>query len=100
MNILPSDITTRAERNGRLAVWVSERLLVSVCDGLTNTYLRQKARYEYLKTVPANRRHQDIMPDTEAAWRFGKFGGQFFYDLDRIPDKAPAAGTQSKLELL
>lgn len=89
MNIFPSDITTRAERNGRLAVWVSERLLVSVCDGLTDGYLR-KSRVFYMKTVPARRRQQDIMPDTEAAWRFAKFNGQFFYDLDRIPDKAPA----------
>lgn len=90
MNIQPSDILVRAVRSGQQTVWVSERLLVSVCDGLTNSYLRQKARYEYLKTVPTHRRKQDIMPDTEASWRFGKFGGQFYYDLERIPDKAPA----------
>ena len=90
MHILPSDIMTRAERNGRQVVWVSERLLVSVCDGLTEVTLRTTFRKRYVKTVPANRRKQDIMPDTESSWRFAKFGGSFYYDLDRIPDKAPA----------
>lgn len=89
MQLLPSDITTRADRNGQQTVWVSERLLVSHCDGLTELYLRKKARYAYAKTVPSNRRHQLIMPDTGAAWRYAKIKGAWYYDLDRIPDLAP-----------
>lgn len=89
MQLLPSDITTRADRNGQQTVWVSERLLVSLCDGLTEDYLWKKGRPAYAKTVPSNRRKQKVMPDTGAAWRFAKIDGAWYYDLDRIPDRAP-----------
>lgn len=90
MNLIPSDIVTRAARNGVQNVWVSERLLVSVLDGLTSSYLWKKARPEFIKTVPNSRKDQDILPDTKSAWRFAKFDGKFYYDFDRIPDKAPS----------
>lgn len=90
MILLPTDIETRRERNGRQTVWVAERLLVAKCNGLNESYLWKKARPEYAKSVPAHRRTQDIMPDTGEAWRFARMNGGWYYDLERIPDKAPA----------
>ncbi len=89
MNFIKGDIIVRADRNGKETTWVSERILISICDGLTEDYLRKKCRYLYLKTVPVNRREQSIMPDTENYWRFANMNG-WYYDIDRVPDTAPA----------
>ncbi len=90
MQLLPTDVVQRASRNESETIWVSERLIVALCDGLDETRLRRHCRHEYSKTVPQHRRKQDIMPDTGAAWRFAKIKGAWYYDLKSIPDKAPA----------
>jgi hypothetical protein len=88
MMFLVNDILVRGRKNNE-TVWVSERLLISVLDGLTESYLRvSKTRYK--KTVPANRQKQDILPNTGNAWRFAKISGAWYYDLEWIPDVAPA----------
>jgi hypothetical protein len=94
--IVPNDIVLRKARNGKATLWVAERLLVSVCEGLSTTYLEKRARPIFRESVPAKRRDQDIMPDTNEAWRFARMNGQWYYDYDRIPDRAPTK-YQSKL---
>lgn len=95
MTFIKNDIIIRS-RKGNDTVWVSERLLISVCDGLTEHYLRTKPRYRFLKTVPPSRQKQDILPDTGNPWRYAKIEGKWYYDLERIPD-VPPANYRSKL---
>lgn len=88
MMFLVNDILVRGRKNNE-TVWVSERLLISVL-GIDETYFRRKARNRFIKTVPKSRQDRDIMPDTGASWRFAKINGAWYYDLDWIPDVAPA----------
>lgn len=89
MLILPYDIIERSDRSGE-STWVSERLLLGLCEGLTENYLRQFCRPHYASQVPKRHREQQIMPKVAASWRWARLDGRFYYDLDTIPDKAPA----------
>jgi len=77
----------RRERNGSTTVWVREDLLLSVCEGLSETELRKHCRYEYTQTVPKERRSQDMMPDTGAQWRYWKLGKTWYYAHNRVGKK-------------
>lgn len=81
-----NDIWTRRERSGRIALWLSERLVREYCNA-TESYLRWNARRGFRDSVPAHRRKQDILPDTGASWRYARQEGQFYYDYDRLPDE-------------
>lgn len=84
-----SDIVVRTDRKDRETVWVSERILLIVCGGLTDNYLR-KVRSVYFQTVSPTRRNQKFLPDTETSWRYAQLPEGHYYDYERIPDKAPA----------
>ncbi|WP_298062044.1 hypothetical protein [uncultured Rikenella sp.] len=91
--ILPNDILIRATSEGA-TLWVSQRLVVECC-GVAESYLAQKCRYAYKQSLPASWRKvaeggDFLLGDTGKSWRWGRKGGQYYYDYDRIPDRAPA----------
>lgn len=96
--ILPSDIILRTTSDG-VTVWVSQRLVMECC-GISDLYSR-KIRAIYKQSLPASwQKTADaadfLLGDTGKAWRWGRRAGQYYYDYDRIPDRAPA-GYRSKL---
>lgn len=91
MHIESNDVLNLADRNGLPIVWISERLLLMHCDGLTPEYLRTHGRDRYTQTVPKHRREQDKMPAIDGqSWRWWKREGQFYYDYATIPNRKPA----------
>lgn len=78
MKLLPSDIITRKEQ-GQDVIWISERLIEA-----SATYHR-KVRSQY-----NGKRQGDTTTDTGKSWRWAKFNGQYYYDYNRIPDRAPS----------
>ncbi len=92
--ILPNDILIRATADGP-TVWVSQRMVCEVC-GINTEYLRKFARVEYKFSLPAS--WQKVAEQEEfflgdkpnKAWRWGRKGGQYYYDIDHIPNRQPA----------
>ena len=78
------DIIERRERDGRKAVWIIQSCILTIC-GITENYLRMKARRKFLKSVRNHQRKQLILPDTGASYRYAKFHKDFYYDYDRLP---------------
>lgn len=103
--ILPNDIILRTTSDG-VTVWVSQRLVMECC-GTVDEYLRL-SRTRYKQTLPASwQKAADaadfLLGDTGKAWRWGRRAGQYYYDYDRIPDRAPAlyrSALPSKAELV
>lgn len=89
MQVLPDDIILRSDRSGT-TTWVSERVLLGYCEGLSEDTLRETMRKRYTQQVPKRYRSQQVMPRVEGSWRWARLNGRFYYDLDTIPDKAPA----------
>lgn len=91
--ILPNDILIRATSDGQ-TVWVSQRMVCEV-GGVDEEYLRRKSRYEYLQSLRASWQtvtSQDeffLGDNPSKSWRWGRKGGQYYYDYDRIPDRKP-----------
>lgn len=90
--ILPNDIIKRTTSDG-VTVWVSQRLIMECC-GIVDEYLRL-SRTRYKQSLPASwQKAADaadfLLGDTGKAWRWGRRAGQYYYDYDRIPDRAPA----------
>jgi hypothetical protein len=79
-------ITTKERGKDKATTWVSEEYLLKVLEGLTEEYLRTKARFRYKETLPKNTLLNGVLPDTGAYWRYSKFHGKIYYDCDRIPD--------------
>lgn len=105
--ILPNDILRRETSDGT-TVWVSQRLVMECC-GLTDSYLRQAARDRYKQSLPAS--WQKVAEQDEfflgkrpgKSWRWGRKGGQYYYDIDTIPNRRPTCYRDrlpSKEELL
>lgn len=88
MDIQPQDIFIQKERNNR-TLWVSHDMLLRVCTGLSDGYLR-KERTKYKKSIAPSFHDRNILPDSGKAWRFAKIEGSFFYCYNNIPDKAPS----------
>ena len=88
MNLQPTDILIR-QANGSESLWISQRLVTSICE-VDETYLKI-ARSRYKKTVRACdlAKAKDFMPDSGKSWRFAKQSGQFYYCITNIPNKAP-----------
>ncbi len=93
--IQPTDILIRKD-GGQETTWISDRLLNELFN--ISTYLRTKGRFTFNQSVPAAKRNQNIKPDTGKSWRWAKIEGQYYYDYNRIPDRAPAC-YQSNLPL-
>ena len=90
--ILPNDILLRATSEG-ITLWVSQRLVVECC-GVADEYI-WKIRTLYRKSLPASwqavaKNAEFWLGDSGKSWRWGRRGGQYYYDYDRIPDRAPA----------
>ncbi len=68
--------------------WISEDVLKRYL-GIDQSYLKSEARYKYRKTLPPSQRDLSVLPDTGKSWRYAKFFDKFYYDLNRIPDRAP-----------
>ncbi|MGL6082886.1 MAG: hypothetical protein ACRC4N_10645 [Gammaproteobacteria bacterium] len=52
-------------------------------------YLDVCARAKYKSLVPPSQRNNEVLPDVGASWRWGKIEGRFYYDYNRIPNRAP-----------
>jgi tetratricopeptide (TPR) repeat protein len=90
MLVQSTDVIIHHTKDGSRETWVSERVLMSFCHHLTFGYLKSFARYEYLKHVPPNRRHQSKLPLVKnASWRYWKRDGTYYYDVATIPNQAP-----------
>ncbi len=91
--ILPNDILLR-ETPGGTTVWVSQRLVVEVC-GVSERDLKNSHRVRYKRSLAASWRKvseqsEFFLGDNPGkSWRWGRQGGQYYYDLDRIPNRAP-----------
>lgn len=91
--ILPNDILIRATSDGQ-TVWVSQRMVCEAC-GVKTDYLRTFARAEYKSSLPPSWRKVADQGDfflgdkPGKAWRWGRKGGQYYYDLDHIPNRQP-----------
>lgn len=90
--ILPNDILIRDTSDGP-TVWVSQRLVVECC-GVSEEYIR-KIRVLYKHSLPAS--WQKVSEQDEfflgykagKSWRWGRRGGQYYYDIDTIPNRRP-----------
>lgn len=74
-------------------IWLSQRLIVECC-GISEAYLRTKTRPQYKQSLPTSWSHlaersDFFFGDSGKSWRWGRKAGQFYYDYDRIPDRAP-----------
>ena len=90
--LLPNDILIRTTSEGA-TLWVSQRLVVECC-GVADEYM-WLVRSRYKQSLPASWRKvagggEFLLGDTGKAWRWGRKSGQYYYDYDRIPDRAPA----------
>lgn len=90
--IRPNDILIRKTSDGT-TVWVSQRLVVETCE-LTEEYL-WVIRGRYKSSLPASWRKvaeqgDFFLGDTGKSWRWGRKGGQYYYDVDRIPNRKPS----------
>lgn len=91
--ILPNDILLRTTSEG-VTLWVSQRLVVERC-GVSEDILRTTARKRYKQSLPASWQKvagnaEFWLGDTGKSWRWGRRGGQYYYDYARIPDRAPS----------
>ena len=90
--ILPNDILIRATSDGQ-TVWVSQRMVCEVC-GVDAEYLKV-SRIRYKSSLPPS--WQKVADQSEfflgdkpgKAWRWGRKGGQYYYDYDHIPNRKP-----------
>lgn len=91
--LLPNDILVRETTDGA-TVWVSQRLVMEVCE-ISELYIR-KLRVLYKHSLPAS--WQAVAAQEEfflraklgKSWRWGRKGGQYYYDIDTIPNRKPA----------
>lgn len=86
MNLQPNDIILKNTKTGE-AVWLSQRLVQEVC-GVDDEYF-WLARNRYKKSVQACYHHLSFLPDSGKGWRWAKTQQGFYYDLRRIPNRAP-----------
>lgn len=92
--INPNDILIR-KKSGGTTVWLSQQLVVRSCGVDPDGYLRRKCRYGYLKSLPPSWKAVADQPEfflgaiSGKSWRWGRQNGQFYYDLDTIPNRAP-----------
>ncbi len=90
--ILPNDILIRATPDGQ-TVWVSQRMVCEACE-LTDEYM-WVTQTRYKSSLPPSWRK--VADQTEfflgdkpgKAWRWGRKGGQYYYDYDHIPNRKP-----------
>lgn len=87
MQLLPNDIIIRNYKDGE-TLWLSQRLVMQVC-GVSDMYLKDRARRLFKKSIQKGYKYGDFLPNTGSAWRWGKVNGTFYYDYDCLPDRKP-----------
>ena len=87
MNFKQGDIITR-NTGDTPTVWLSQRLVMDVT-GISEIHLRTVCRDRYKNSVQKCYHHHNILPDTGKGWRWAKMDAGFYYDLSRIPNRAP-----------
>ena len=90
--ILPNDILIRATSDGQ-TVWVSQRMVCEVCEIPEETLRKGVKRYKS-SLSPSWQKVADqseffLGKKEGKAWRWGRKGGQYYYDLDHIPNRQP-----------
>lgn len=91
--ILPNDILIRATSDGQ-TVWVSQRMVCEAC-GVSEETLADTMRKRYKSSLPPSWRKVADQSDfflgdkPGKAWRWGRKGGQYYYDIDHIPNRKP-----------
>ncbi len=91
--IVPNDILVRETSDG-VTVWVSQRLVMDRCE-IDDEYLRV-IRVRYKQSLPASWQAVTSQPDfflgakPGKSWRWGRKDGQYYYDIDTIPNRKPA----------
>jgi hypothetical protein len=89
MKFQGGDILVRKIKNSDIpTIWISQRLIMSVCD-ISDELFRVTIRRRYKSSVRPCHRHHNILPDTGKSWRWAKMKGEFYYDLNRIPNRKP-----------
>lgn len=91
--ILPNDILIRETSDGP-TVWVSQRMVVEKC-GVNKNSLDTQLRLRYKKSLPSS--WQKVADRSEfflgsvpgKSWRWGRKNGQYYYDIDTIPNRKP-----------
>lgn len=86
MQIQQGDILVKTY-NGEQTYWLSERLVVDVCE-VSESYLRF-VRKKYKDNVSPAKKNKEFLPDTGKAWRYAKTKNGFYYCYDNIPDRKP-----------
>lgn len=69
-------------------IWLQEGYLCEQA-GVSDGYLRKRARTLFFDSVPASCRNRSLLPATGMSWRFTQIDGTYYYDYDAVPDKAP-----------
>lgn len=92
--INPNHIIVRRSNEHEPTLWLSQTLLIQllgVDEHSFATYLRVKARPQFIKDVLPCHRNKEFLPQSQnnRAYRWGKNNGEFFYEYDSIPNKAP-----------
>lgn len=88
MQIITGDIVVQEDKIGK-SIWLSERLVLQVCSGISEDYLRCKKRPEYRHSLPPSHRTRPILPDSGKAWRWARKNNTFYYAYANIPDRKP-----------
>ena len=91
--LLPNDILIRETTDGT-TVWVSQRLVMERCE--IDSEVLRNGRVRYKQSLPAS--WQAVAAQEEfflgakpgKSWRWGRKGGQYYYDIDTIPNRKPA----------
>jgi len=82
MDFQKGDIVTKSKTH-----WLSERIVSDNCN-LSESYL-QNIRFKYKNSVQPCHRHHNILPATGKSWRWAKIKGEFYYDIEYIPNRKP-----------
>ncbi|CAA0144817.1 putative transposase IS3 family [Tenacibaculum maritimum] len=72
---------------GQDIFWLSERLVVEVCN-IDSSWL-SVVRDRYKKSVSDRFKNNEFLPDTGKSWRWAKTRNGFYYCYDNIPDRKP-----------
>lgn len=89
----PNDILIRKTSDGE-TIWLSQRLIMELC-GVSDKHLKDVGRVRYKQSLPKSwasmaEKAEFYLGDSGRSWRWGRKAGQYYYDYDRIPDRAPA----------
>ena len=92
--LLPNDILIYETSDGP-TVWASQRLIIERCE-VSEATLKDTARVRYKQSLPASwqkkAERDEFFLDHKPgkSWRWGRKNGQYYYDVDTIPNRKPS----------